>query len=242
MKSNKTLYVIIPIIFLVGILIGTLLMPKQKLEVENVSESLNATTKEISVAGVDNNGEGVIAKMVVEVKSGTGLILVNINNVLADYNAQLSARTASSVASNITNINLSNLDIIYNIKANTRVIAGPSAGAAMTIATIAALENKQIDPKVLITGGIGEDGSIASVSGIKEKASAAIKQNFNLFLIPETSYTNITYDTVKECKILNELTYCEVSFLPNKTDLSKLFGIKTIPVKHINETIPYLIK
>src|SRR3989344_4617523 len=142
----KTVMIIIVImVFILGIALGFYLTPKKIIEVDN-SKEIKQIIKDIPIVGVNDKGEGVTGKLTVEMKEGTGLVLVNINDVLADYNTQLSARTAAKIASNITGIELNNIDLIYNIKANASAIEGASAGSVMAVATIAALQNKNIKP------------------------------------------------------------------------------------------------
>ena len=62
--------------------------------------------------------------------------------------------------------------------------AGPSAGAALTIATIAALKHDSIRSDVVITGTINADGTIGQIGGVLEKAQAAKDIGAKLFLVP----------------------------------------------------------
>jgi len=96
--------------------------------------------------------------------------LVNVDNLLFWVDTQYSIRTAKYVAEDIANINASDIDLIYSIETNASVIEGQSAGAALTIATIAILENKTLKSDVIITGTINPDGSIGSVGAILAKA------------------------------------------------------------------------
>ena len=196
--------------------------------------------KEINIVGVDNGGKGIAAIMNVEVKPGSGLVLVNINNLLADYLTQLSARNAAKAASDFTKINLSSFDVIYSIKTSVGIIEGPSAGAAMASATIAALSNRSINESVFITGSIEANGSIGSVGGINEKAQAAKDSKALLFLIPEARY-NVGYEVVEKCKNINEFNYCEIAYLPKKFELSELLKLDIMQVKNIDEAVKYIL-
>src|SRR3990167_5870925 len=42
----------------------------------------------INIVAVDDNGNGVSGLLTTQVRGGTGLVLVNINDVLANYNTQ----------------------------------------------------------------------------------------------------------------------------------------------------------
>ena len=67
-------------------------------------------------------------------------------------------------------MDLSEYDLVYTIKANATVIEGASAGAALAVATVAALTGKELNSSVMMTGTINHDGTIGPVGGIFEKA------------------------------------------------------------------------
>jgi hypothetical protein len=52
---------------------------------------------------------------------------------------------------------------------------GPSAGAIMAVAFMAAMTGQPLRPDTTMTGGIGPDGSILPVGGIPEKLRAAVR-------------------------------------------------------------------
>jgi len=119
------------------------------------AESIRALTIDekvikTKVVAVDNKGVGVTADLFTEIRPGSGLVLVNINDLLADINTQYSARIAAQVAKNFTGFDLSNVDVIFNLKAQANVIGGQSAGSAMAISVIAALVNKTLRDDVII--------------------------------------------------------------------------------------------
>src|SRR3990167_2692682 len=105
-------------IFVLGIFLGAYFSKSNRINESTQEHSieyfLNNTYREMPIVGVDDKGNGVLGILTVEVKPGSGLVLVNINNVLADYYNQLSARNAAIVAANFTHKNLANLDVIYN--------------------------------------------------------------------------------------------------------------------------------
>ena len=241
-RINYLVITLVGIIFILGIILGLVInSDKNKITTTKYDEKISISQKEITLVGVDSNGKGVSAVMSVEVKPGTGLVLVDIDNLLADYMSQISARTAAKVAENITKIRLDNIDLIYHIKANASVIEGPSAGSAMTIATIAALQNRTINRDVLITGTIENDGSINSVGGIKEKAEAAKYSGAKIFLVPKSNYLG-DYEEVKACKKTGNTEYCQVIYKPKDGGLDKELGIQVIEVASISDAIPYMIK
>src|SRR3989344_8199775 len=143
-------------VLVIGVVLGVQFSPLFKEKVVRVTEQkiqyVNGTdivqqgrTTEMLIAAVDSDGNGVAGKLITTVRPGTGLILVNINDVFAQADTQLSAKIAAKAASNYSSVDLSGLDIIYSIKVNASVVEGPSAGASMAMRVLASLENKPLD-------------------------------------------------------------------------------------------------
>ena len=231
---------IIIVVFIFGISLGLYLTPEKIVEVEKPNLFTGNVVKEMAIVGVNEKGEGVKGTLIVEMKEGTGLVLVNINDVLADYNTQLSARNAAKVASNITQVNLANKDLIYNIKANASLIEGTSAGSVMAVATVASLENKNIKEEVFMTGAIDENGNILPVAGIKEKSEAAKRAGADLFLIPKGDYIN-GYGEEISCARLRDYEYCEISYTPEFIDVSSMFGLDVKEVSNVREAAELIL-
>ena len=105
-----------------------------------------ANVASIFVPAVDEDEQGVVTVLTVQAidGTGTGKILVNIDRILFWGDTQDSIRTARDVAQNVRELNLSQTDLVYTITANASIIEGPSAGAALTAATIAAVEKKPL--------------------------------------------------------------------------------------------------
>jgi len=193
----------------------------------------------IYVPAVDENDHGVVTLLTVQAidGDGSGKILVNIDRILFWGDTQDSIRTAHSVAQNIRGIDLSHIDLVYTIIANASVIEGPSAGAAITVATIAAAEDRQLNNSVMITGTIKMDGSIGQVGGILAKANASRDQGAELLLVPPgQSYEQIT--TLK-CQWVGWVEQCNIVY--ETVDVAKQSGIEVIEVKNINEALNYLL-
>jgi uncharacterized protein len=154
---------------------------------------------------------------------------------------QYSIQIAKKVAENITKINVSSVDLIYAIETNASLIEGPSAGAALTVATIAALENKTINQSVMITGTINPDGSIGEVGAVAEKAKASKDVGATLFLVPKGQGTEINYKPVQKCEKIGPITYCTVTYTTEKIDISKSIGIEVKEVSTIEEALKYFL-
>ncbi|MEM2925072.1 MAG: S16 family serine protease [Methanocellales archaeon] len=142
---------------------------------------------EYAVIGIDPYGNGVVIPLKVEIKKGEGKVLLNIANVRFDASLQNSAQKAVKVAQEITKFNLSDRDILITITSPVPwnpEIAGESGGAAICTALIAAIQNKTIDEKVLITGTIELDHTIGRVGAVYQKAIAAKKSGASKFIVP----------------------------------------------------------
>jgi uncharacterized protein len=195
----------------------------------------------LKVPAVDNEGKGVVTRLLVEAQPGQGRVLTDINNLLFWIDTQYSIQIAKKVAENITKINVSSVDLIYAIETNASLIEGPSAGAALTVATIAALENKTINQSVMITGTINPDGSIGEVGAVAEKAKASKDVGATLFLVPKGQGTEINYKPVQKCEKIGPITYCTVTYTTEKIDISKSIGIEVKEVSTIEEALKYFL-
>ncbi|MGC8812176.1 MAG: S16 family serine protease [Candidatus Aenigmatarchaeota archaeon] len=196
----------------------------------------------MNIPAVDEEGNGVITKLMVEAKPGTGRVLVDINQLLFWVDTQNSIRVAQKVAQNYTNTDLSSIDLIYSIETNASLIGGPSAGAAMTVATIALLENKSLNKSVMMTGTINSDGTIGPVGEIVSKAKAAKDVGAKLFLVPEGQAVQTYYKPVEHCERFGPVTYCSTEYKPEKIDVSKEVGIPVKEVSTIQEALKYFLE
>jgi len=138
--------------------------------------------------------EGVVMEAQIEFIEGDGRILVDtVPNIGIDI--QTSVRTAVLIAQELTGISLSNTDAILTVRASEEVdvVDGQSAGAAITIAILAALTNQSFKQRVYMTGTINSDGSIGPVGGIAQKALAVAENGSEFFLVPQGQSTIVVY-------------------------------------------------
>ncbi len=201
----------------------------------------NSTFVSMYMPAVDDNGKGVITTLGVESVKGTGKVLVDIENLVFWDDTQTSIRTAKIVAREITGKDLSKYDLIYNIHTNATMIGGPSAGAAITIATIAAIENKKLRDDVMITGSIDSDGIIGPVSGVSAKAQAAKQINVTTFLVAKGQSVEKVYDIIKKCTKTGNTEYCSIEQTPRLINIAQEVGIKVVEVETIEEAIRYFL-
>ncbi|MDD2679155.1 MAG: hypothetical protein PHS81_04705, partial [Candidatus Nanoarchaeia archaeon] len=140
----------------------------------------------MTILGVQQNSfgfEGVFATLELEIADGSGRIFFN-TMPLSQTDTQASARLAVDVACQTLEMNCKDKDFFFTINANSQVIEGPSAGAAMAVIAMAELMNKQLSKSVAITGTISPDKSIGVVGGIVEKAKTSQSHGIKTILIP----------------------------------------------------------
>ncbi len=169
-------------------------------------------------------------------------MLVN-TNPFVEPDTQYSIREAVAVAAAFTQLNITGNDILISFEINGTVIGGPSAGAATTVATIAALEGKTVRRDRVITGTIEEDGTIGQVGGVFDKAVAAEKHNISLFLVPANQRTIIYYEQrVEEQQILG-FSFSRLYYTPKEIDLDEYMdgSMAVQEVADIGEAVSYMI-
>lgn len=160
---------------------------RRQLELELINLTMVART-EYDVVAVDENDKGHLIPLEVIIKSGKGNLFLNVANVLFDETLQSSAQTAVLVAREVSRKSLFDKDVLINIESSVQEqrisISGGSAGAAMTLAVMAAIQNRTIRKDVFITGTIREDHTIGRIGAPRAKALAAKDNGAVLFLVP----------------------------------------------------------
>lgn len=206
---------------------------------KTIMPSLRSTT--IQLAAVDADDLGVLIPLVVELKPGSGKILMNIDNPSFITDTQESMRTAVHEAARITSYELTTTDILFSLKSNISLVGGPSAGAAMTIAAVSVIINKQLDESVAITGTIRDGGTIGQVGGIVQKAEAAKKAGILLFLVPpgQSMVDEPTQQCSEESGQGWKQTECTTS--TQNINVSVVVGINVQEVSTIDEALRYMM-
>ncbi len=244
-KTNNQPIIIAIIIIIIAIVVAGCYVAFNPL-LNNIQtryiEKHSPNSVEIKVPAVDNRGNGVVGKIKTTVENGTGQILVNID-ILTGFLTQDSIKTAAAVASNLTNITLQNLDITYKAEVNATAVDGPSAGAALTIATIFALENKTLPDDVMITGTINPDGTIGRVGGVLAKARASKEAGANIFLVPKGQGVYEEIKKKRECEKKEGpgfvYEYCTIKYIPQKISIGEELNLTVVEVETISDALKY---
>jgi uncharacterized protein len=95
--------------------------------------------------------------------------------------------TAATTAALLLGVDPGRLAFSYEIGGRAD---GPSAGALMTVGTLAAILGDQIPADLAMTGTINPDGSVGAVSGIPHKLDGAARAGMKTVLIPAGQRTD----------------------------------------------------
>ena len=246
-KLDQFILILIILSFLTILAINTFIQTQTQTIVVHYNQTIigfyshAAEIKVPAIARIGNKEKGVITNLKVLAIPGEGRTLTNIENLLFWIDTQYSIRTAKHVAERISQMNLSQIDLIYTIETNASIIEGQSAGAALTIATIAVLQNKSINNSVIITGTISEDGRIGKVGGIIEKASAAKEFGAKLFLVPKGQSIIINYVPEQKCEKIGPITFCRTEYKAEEINVSEIVGIEVKEVSSIEKALKYFL-
>ncbi len=230
------------IVFTIGFLSALLLF----ISPNNISlyapQNFQSNSQKIMIFAVSNYDKGVSGYAKLRTVEGSDKVLIN-TKPFSDIDLQYSADNAVKVAKELLNVKSTKLDYMFSFEFNSSVLGGESAGAALTILTIATLTGKPIRRDVGITGTIESDGNIGKVGGILEKMIAAKKAGIKIFLIPkgqeifryyvpEIKKSNIfgiqIYDQYYQMKSINLIDYAK-----------KYLNMTVVPVSNIKQVLPY---
>ncbi len=183
-----------------------------------------AETGHLKLLAVSEGGGGYtgsLADLYLTISPGEGRVFLD-TYPLTKLDTQISTRFAKEVACSLLEMDCSAYDFIYTIEAQTSIVGGPSAGAAISALTAAMLAGLEIDESVALTGTINSGGLVGPVAGLKEKIEAAATSGeIKVVLIPQgerfLKVNNRTIDmvefggmlgiTVKEVAPLHEVVF-----------------------------------
>ncbi len=193
------------------------------------------------IVGVTDDGRGMVSPSWVRADPGVGKILVDIENLFFWIDIQHSIRTASSFSRDYLGIERNEHDLTYTINLDVSIIGGPSAGAALTVATIAALENRSIDEDVVMTGTIEPDGRIGRVGGVLTKAQALEQAGFKKFVVPQGQSVQVTYTKEERCRTIGGIEICRTEYKEERIDIDREVEIEVVEAKNIEEALGYFL-
>lgn len=234
-------------IFLVVLLIANGIPVLKSEQKENIvflkpeTDFVDEDSVTIRVPAVTKDDDGVMVEIVMNIIPGTGKTLMNIDNILFFEDTQNSIRLSKSIAENITGVRLYENDVIYSVNAEASIIEGSSAGAAISISTVAAIQHKTINKTVTMTGFLKPDGTIGRVSHVFEKAKVSKENGYELILVPPGQ--KVQEDLIEEevCTNIIFKEYCRKVIHKKIIDVEKAAKINVIEISNINEAMEYLI-
>ncbi|GFR35122.1 hypothetical protein TCEA9_09340 [Thermobrachium celere] len=111
-------------------------------------------------------------------------------NDTAGTMAKDSVFNAATVIRQLTGEDLSYYDVHVNVIGGGN-IEGPSAGLAITLAILSAVENRPIRQDIAITGEISLTGGVKPVGGIPEKIYGALQGGIKNIIIPKENEKDV---------------------------------------------------
>lgn len=229
-------------------LIFTIVTESQRSSLSDYSETSTDSVARngtiVRVPAVDTEGRGLVGMFEVEAVPGTGKTLTNIDHILFFVETQYSIQSAKSVAANVTGLDINRYNIVYDVETrggNSTVVSGPSAGAALAIATIAELQGMELNPDVMITGSIKPDGTIGKVGGVPEKLRAAREAGAKVFLVPAGQGLKDSFRVDKQCEKVGGLNVCRTSYVEVPSIASDEFGVIVREVADVREALKYFV-
>ena len=167
------------------------------MEIEATAKKVNKRFGNLKVSGIVEEEEISTSNRKIKRKSTA---YSSIQNVL-------------TVLNNIFDLDCESYDIHVNIPGGMPV-DGPSAGIAITSAIYSAINNKEIENLIAMTGEVSLLGEVKAIGGVNAKIKAAKKAGAKKVIIPKENWND--------------------SFLD-------IEGIKVIPVSNIKEVINEVI-
>jgi uncharacterized protein len=242
---------------LAGVALSRLFVPGENFATsENIWLAENLREASVKIAAVSSDGStGVVSNLTVEITPGTGRVLVDTHPLIG-FDFQYAGITAVKVASGLTGYaldddgeGLKGANVLFTVSTQSgesvevQAVDGPSAGAATTVATIAALENKKVKENVIMTGTINDDGSIGPVGGIFEKAKAANDAGAELFLVPHGQSVLTMYrEVIQQRGPFRWVTYEPVIVDLNEYAENAGWGIRIQEVSAIGDAMELMLE
>lgn len=255
---RRVLLVILLVCMVAAFLIGY--EAKENVEVTVVNQTISASatpsasatiaserefsTVLLKLPAVDREGNGALADLTIESGEGSGKIFIGFSkgSPLLNTDTQDSIQTALRIASKVTGKPLDNKDIFYTISAQSDVVGGKSAGAAVTVGTMAVVLGEKLKGNTVITGTIEEDGTIGPVGRILEKAKAVKSAGFTSFLVPAgEAIQKVAVETCREqhteTQVIQE---CTQTF--RDVDVAEETGLDIVEVANVYDAYALMVE
>ncbi len=134
-------------------------------------------------------------------------------NDTAGTMAKDSVFNAASVIRKLTGQDIGNYDIHVNVVGGGR-IDGPSAGVAIMLAMLSAIQDQPLPQNIAVTGEVSIQGKVKAVGGIFEKIYGAKQAGIQRVFIPKENIQDVPVD---------------------------LKGIEVVPVQRVEEILQHIL-
>ncbi len=137
-------------------------------------------------AGENADGQlvGGIEQATVQVSPGSGAFTLDLNQI-ADKGAGDRWTAATTVAAMVATLfsgrDPRTINLDYSVSGP---IDGTSAGAVLTVGSLAAINQVPLLPRITMTGTISSDGTVGTVEGVPTKVKAAADAGYDTVLLP----------------------------------------------------------
>jgi len=134
-------------------------------------------------AVIVNESIGTLTTIQLNLTHGNGAVTVT-GPLSVGASTIESAEEAVAYATKLLLVNQSHYNFSFYISDKGVNVSGPSAGAAFTLLTMAALEHAKLLNNFTISGTIQPNGSIGLIGGVYDKAMAASRNHMRFFILP----------------------------------------------------------
>ncbi|MBW3001655.1 hypothetical protein KY338_00675 [Candidatus Woesearchaeota archaeon] len=170
MKKNMVLFAVLLLIALAPV-------------VYSASE-MHGSTKLLALMSKEGKQYGASATLDLDIQPGKNRVFLE-TFPLTQVTTQVSMRFAQQIACDQIDVDCSDYDFFYTIKALPGVVGGPSAGASAAVLAASLLLEQEMKKDTAVTGTINSGGTIGAVGGLKGKIKAASENGITHVLIPK---------------------------------------------------------
>ncbi|QQR93122.1 MAG: hypothetical protein IPJ89_02690 [Candidatus Iainarchaeum archaeon] len=182
------------------------------------------TDTSLRVFAVAPDGKALSAELELHIIPGEGRVWSSVSGPLVGTATQSTEKIAVKISKNYF-ANADQYDYFFTINSNASVVDGPSAGSAMSLLVVSALQDRRIPTNVGLTGTITTTGEVGPVGGVFEKAKAAHEAGIDLFLIPRGESRQV----VKLPEGVKNISLPEYAL--------NEWGMKVVEVKNLDEVL-----
>ncbi len=194
----------------------------------------------IHIAAVSSSGRGVVSNLTVRVEyPGSGRVYISTSPA-TEIDTQGAARIAAFASTLVLGLDFNSYNFYYQLDAPSIIVGGPSAGAAMAAATIAALQGVECSTNNVATGMVYVDSTIGPVGGLKEKLEAVAETGGKAFIVPKGQLVYTSYERVVE----RIGPFAIVRAVPVKVNLSsegERLGVKVLQAGTVSDVARNLL-